>query len=155
MRYAQIAAVVVIVLAVAVAIAAPIGPLPGFFIGGSEAKAPETWQDTSKTHEIRLRVDGTLPRVVVIWVIDHAGELYVVGSADSGWVKMIGEASPVQVRIGDSTYPLNARRATDGLAEIATAYMDKYRPDYPDIVESFPTVEEVNDSWRVFRLDRS
>lgn len=155
MKYVKVAAAVVVVVAVVIAIAAPVGPLPGFIIGGSQTAIPEAWQDTSSTHEIRLGVRGTLPRVVIIWVIDYEGELYVVGGADSGWVTMIGAGSPVQVRIEDNTYDLNARRVTDNLENIVSAYMNKYRADYPDIVESFASVQEVEDSWRVFHLERS
>ena len=85
---------------VVVAVAAPIGPLPGFFIGGEQSAPPASWPDTSGVHEIRLKVPGTLPRVVTIWVIDRGGELHVVGNRDSGWVKMIGQGAPVEMRLG-------------------------------------------------------
>jgi hypothetical protein len=37
---------------------------------------------------------------------------------------------------------------------VLTAYMDKYRADYPDIVNSFPAAEEAKDSTAVFKLSR-
>lgn len=146
-------AVIVVVVAVLV-VAAPVGPLPGFFIGGSQTEAPAQWPDTSATDEIKLKVPGTLPRVVIIWVVEHEQELYVVGAKDSGWVQMIGQQSPVEMRLGDNTYALNATLVTDGWAPILTAYVDKYRPDYPDIVANFPPPEEAEGFAAIFRLNR-
>ena len=100
MRALKIAVPAILALAFLVALVAPIGPMPGLFIGGTSTKVPEQWGDTSNVDEIMLRVPGSLPRVVIIWVIEHGGELHVVGSRDSGWVKMIGAASPVEVRVG-------------------------------------------------------
>ena len=145
---------VLAVLAVLV-VAAPIGPMPGLFIGGSPAAAPAQWPDTSATHEIRLRVPGLLPRVVIIWVIEHGGDLHVVGAKDSGWVRMLGAGAPVEMRLGDETYTLNAAPVTDGWQDVLTAYVDKYRPDYPDIIDGFPTIEEAEGNVVVFRLNRS
>ena len=44
----------------------PIGPLPGFFIGGQPTPVPQTWPETAKVDEILFKVPGILPRVVVI-----------------------------------------------------------------------------------------
>ena len=154
MRFLKIGLGVIAVMAVVVALLAPIGPLPGFIIGGTPATPPATWPDTSKVHEIKLKVPGTLPRVVIIWVIEYAGELYVAGSSDSGWVTRIGNASPVQMRLGDNTYNLTAETVTANQQAILTAYVDKYRPDYPDIVGGFPSVEEAADAFGLFHLKR-
>jgi len=131
---------------------APLGPLPGFFIGGTPTAVPDSWGDTSSTHEIRLKVSGTPPRVVIIWVIQVAGELYVVGSKGSGWVAMLNQGGPVEMRMEDKTYRLNARLMTDNWQTVVEAYMDKYRADYPDIVNSFPSFEEAAGSTAVFLL---
>ena len=98
MKVLKILAVILVVLLLIVAWIAPVGPLPGFFLGGTMREAPAQWGDTSDVHEIRLKVPGTPPRVVIIWVIDFEGELHVVGSRDSGWGKGIGAASPVARR---------------------------------------------------------
>lgn len=140
-------------LIVVVTIAAPIGPLPGLFIGGTATEVPARWPDTSDVHEIRLKVPGTLPRVVIIWVIDHDGELHVVGAPGSGWVSMLGDGGPVQMRLGDETYDLTATRVTDGWQPVLQAYVDKYRPDYPDIVAGFPPMEEAEGQFALFRLE--
>ncbi len=143
-----------VILLVTLAVIAPVGPLPGFLIGGVESTAPKTWPDTSNVHEIKLAVPGTLPRVVTIWVIEYESELFVTGYAESGWVRMLGSGGPVRMRLGDNTYPLLATAVTNNAQPILTAYMDKYRPDYPDIVEDFPSPEEAGDSYAVFKLSR-
>ncbi|MBT7334094.1 MAG: hypothetical protein HN856_06950 [Gammaproteobacteria bacterium] len=135
-------------------IIAPIGPLPGFFIGGTTADVPEKWPDTSAVHEIQLRVPGTPPRVVVIWVIDYAEELYIVGRSASTWVNMIGQAAPVEMRLGENTYSLTASLVSQGWQPMMEAYVKKYAPDYPDIVAGFPAVENAEGEMVVFKLSR-
>lgn len=154
MKALKIALPSLVALLLVLALIAPIGPVPGFFIGGTATEAPARWDDTSNVHQIKLKVPGTLPRVVIIWVIEHGGELHVVGSKDSGWVKMVGSGSPVAVRLGDSTYALNALPVTDGWQQILEAYIHKYRTDYPDIIAGFPTLEEAEGTVAVFRLSR-
>lgn len=152
MKIASIALSILAALLLIYVLAAPIGPAPGFVIGGTETPVPSTWPDTSDVHEIRLKVPGFLPRVVIIWVIDYQGTLYVVGSPESGWTQMIGDASEVAMRLGDNTYKLMATRTNVDLATILTAYGEKYIEDYPDIVSSFPSVEEAVDQVAVFKL---
>ena len=154
MKILKIIAAVALLALVVVALAAPIGPLPGVFIGGEHTAPPASWPDTSGVHEIRLKVPGMLPRVVTIWVIDHEGELHVVGRRDSGWVKMIGQGTPVEMRLGDRTYSLNATPLTEGWQAILEAYVAKYKPLYPEIVAGMPTVAEAKDRV-VFRLSRT
>ena len=150
----KIAVPAILAMLVVVALVAPIGPLPGFLIGGTETAAPESWPDTSGVHEIRLEVPGTLPRVVIIWVIEYDADLYVTGYKTSGWVQMLGEGGPVRMRLGDDTYPLVATAVETDATPILTAYMDKYRPDYPDIVAGFPSPQEAGESYAVFKLAR-
>lgn len=155
MKALKIVPSAILVLLLIGALIAPIGPVPGLFIGGSVTKAPEQWQDTSTVHEVMLRVPGTPPRVVIIWIIEYGGELHVVGSKESGWVTMIGSGSAVELRIGDNTYELNAAAVTSDRNPILEAYAAKYRPDYPDIVASLPSLDEAEDQVAVFRLERS
>ena len=154
MKILKIVAAVALLALVVVAVVAPIGPLPGVFIGGEHTAPPASWPDTSGVHEIRLKVPGTLPRVVTIWVIDHEGELHVVGRRDSGWVKMIGQGTPVEMRLGDRTYSLNATPLTEGWQAVLEAYVAKYKPHYPEIVAGIPPVGEAKDRV-VFRLSRT
>ncbi|MBT5725346.1 MAG: hypothetical protein HOI74_15070, partial [Gammaproteobacteria bacterium] len=106
MKVVKLAAGLLVLLLALLVLITPLGPVPGFFIGGTPTESPETWPDTSAVHEITLAVQGTVPRVVIIWVSEYQDELYIVGSADSGWVNMIGEAAPVEMRLGDNTYSL-------------------------------------------------
>jgi len=147
------AASLVLVIAIVI-IVAPIGPLPGFFIRGTPTEVPAKWPDTSSEHEIMLQVGSGLPRVVIIWMVEHNDDLYVIGATNSGWVQMIGDSSPVRMRLVDSTFDLVAERVTGDLEAIATAYRDKYEADYPEIIEGFPPITEADDSFRIFRLMR-
>ena len=155
MKVLKVALVALPVLLLVLALVAPLGPVPGFFIGGTMAKAPAEWGDTSNLHEIMLRVPGSVPRVVIIWVVQHSGELYVVGSKESGWVAMVGAGSPVEMRLGDNTYSLDASVVDEGWQQILEAYTAKYREDYPDIVDGFPSIDEAQDLVAVFRLNRT
>lgn len=148
-----VAPILGLILAVLV-VATPIGPVPGFFIGGTTAETPATWPDTSSLHEVKLRVEGALPRVVIIWVVDVEGELYIVGETGGGWVSMIGNSAPVQVRVEDKTYSVTANLINEGWEPLMEAYVEKYTPDYPDIVAGFPTIEEAKGRISVFHLNR-
>ncbi|MEQ8859092.1 MAG: hypothetical protein RIC56_10615 [Pseudomonadales bacterium] len=154
MRIVRILLLVALVAVVLLVIAAPIGPVPGVFIGGAPTEAPAQWPDTSSVDEIRLRVPGVLPRVVIIWVIEYGGDLNVVGASDSGWVRMIGTGSPVDMRLGDETYALEAVPITEDWEPVLNAYVEKYRADYPEIIAGFPEIEEARGQVAVFRLER-
>lgn len=155
MKVIKLLLMALVPLAIIVAILAPIGPLPGFRIGGEPAPAPAEWPDTSDVHEIKLKVPGTLPRVVIIWVVEHDKELHVVGAADGGWVRRLGQGKPVEMRLNDKTYSLNAVRKDENLEPILTAYVEKYKADYPDIVAGFPSLADGVDQFAVFTLNRS
>ena len=149
----KIASSILLLLVVSFIWLAPIGPVPGLFIGGTESIAPESWGDTSSVHEIRLKVNGgSLPRVVIIWMVQVEDRLYIVGSKESGWVSMLGQGGPVEMRIGSDTYRMNASVVTENWQLILERYQDKYRPDYPDIVSGFPSIEEAAHTISVFNL---
>ena len=131
----------------------PIGPMPGFFIGGQPTPVPKAWPDTSKVDEILLKVPGILPRVVIIWVVQVDSALYVVGSRSSGWVQRIADGANVEMRLSGNTYALAAVPIRQELERVVNAYKNKYRADYPDIVAGFPALEEAGDQFGVFRLD--
>ena len=154
MKILKIAAPTLILAFIILAWLAPIGPMPGFFIGGSAADTPATWGDTSTTDEIRLEVQGNVPRVVIVWVVQVGGDLHVVGSKDSVWVKKLGQGGAVRLRMGANTYSLDASLVTEGWEPVLEAYVNKYRPNYPDIVNSFPPLDEAAATTAVFRLSR-
>ena len=151
-RSKKILAASLVLLALFV-VAAPIGPVPGFFIGGKQAPVPEVWPATADVDEIRLQVPGTPPRVVVIWLVQIEGVIYVVGNVSSGWVQRIGEQATVAMRLNGSTYKLKATRTRENTAAIVRAYKDKYRADYPDIVAGFPSEQEALEKYAVFQLN--
>ena len=126
MKVWKIGVSLVVVILFALVVRLPIATTPGFFIGGSASSAPVTWADTSSTHEIKLRVEGTIPRVVIIWFVEIDNELYIVGETDSGWVSMLGNSGLVQMRLEDSTYPLQADVVTSGEEEILQKWLGKY-----------------------------
>lgn len=154
MKALKIVAVVIVVLLPILAVLAPIGPLPGFFIGGEETPVPESWGETRSIDEVRLKVQGAIPRVVIIWVIQYDGDLFVVGNRTSGWVQMLGQGGAVSLRLEDKVYGLNAMRMEQGWEPVMQAYVDKYKTDYPDIVAGFPELENAGDVIAVYRLVR-
>ena len=154
MKILKISVPLFFLLLIVFVLVAPIGPLPGVLIGGIESEPPLDWGDTLSVHEITLEVPGPLPRVVIIWVAQSLGELYIVGSKDSGWVSMLGEGGPVRMRMDDKTYSLNGTLIETGWKQAMETYVAKYRPHYPEIVEGFPAVEEAGRSIAVFRLTR-
>ena len=80
------------------------------------------------------------------------GALYVVGKSASSWVQRLGDGAAVEMRLSGNTYTLNAVPVTEDLERAFSAYKDKYRPNYPDIVAGFPTLAEAGDQFGVFRL---
>ncbi|MCY4265494.1 MAG: DUF2255 family protein [Gammaproteobacteria bacterium] len=133
---------------------APIGPLPGFFIGGVATEVPAVWEDTNDLHEVKLRVDGIFPRVVTIWMVQLDNQLYVIGGAENTWVSMLDEGGPVKLRITDATYDLFATRISEEQIQVARAYHEKYREDYPDIIEGMGSPDEMLAGIIVYRLAR-
>ena len=153
-RLVMIGSPVLLIVALVVVAMAPIGPLPGFFIGGEPTPVPEEWGNTLDVDVIELEVaTGALPRVVVIWMVQFDGDLHVVGSNDSGWVSGIGAGSPVRLKMHGKTYSLIASRLSgDAWTAALEAYRDKYIADNPGIFENFPSVDEARETVAVFRL---
>ncbi|MEM8766856.1 MAG: hypothetical protein AAGE43_05400 [Pseudomonadota bacterium] len=155
-RWLKIALALILLPGIVVAIAAPIGPLPGFRLGGSEAAAPERWSTESLPDEVRLaNYSGLLPHVVIIWVVEHNDSLFVVGDSASSWVQGTSASPDVDLRIGDAVYAMRADRLpTDHpvLVDVLQAYIDRYKADYPDIIASFPPMEEFSQGGAVFQL---
>ena len=58
------------------------------------------------------------------------------------------------MRLEDNTYALNATAVTSDWEPILTAYVDKYRPEYPEIVGGFPALDEAEGLFAIFRLER-
>ena len=146
--------IVLIVIVIGVAVAAPLGPLPGFRLGGSAASAPEQWP-TRLPDEVRLaNYSGALPHVVIIWVVETDNKLYVIGDPASTWVQGVTDSPEVRLRIEDSVYEMTAERLNPGPMHIFQTYIDRYKDDYPEIIASFPPPEQFAGSAAVFELTR-
>ena len=154
MKVWKIGLSLVAVVLIALVVRLPIATTPGFFIGGSTSSAPVTWADTSSTHEIKLRVEGTIPRVVIIWFVEIDNELYIVGETDSGWVSMLGTGGLVQMRLENSTYPLQANIVNSGGDEILHEWLGKYEADYPEFVNTSAS-EDFLEYSSIYRLSRT
>ncbi len=147
-----IASIVGIALLV-IAVAGPIGPVAGVRIGGEPTAVPASWSSTPLPDEVLLKTSGSLlPWVVTIWIIGDADALYVFGAADSSWVKNALADPLVELRIHDRTYALKATPLNPPDPAIYQKYIDRYAPDYPDIVAGMPKADEVEGVGTVFRL---
>jgi hypothetical protein len=144
---------VLVAALVIVAIAAPIGPMPGLRIGGSVTDVPAAWTAAELPDEILFGTyDGALPYVVTIWIVASGGGLYVVGDPASTWVEKATSTSEVKVRIHDAVYEMRARRMPPGRVDVLQAYVDRYKDDYPEIIDGFPPVPELAQSSALFEL---
>lgn len=153
MKVFKIVLGVLLAALVVAGIAAPIGPMPGLLIGGTAAEVPASWGDTRPIHEIKLQKgEGPVGRTVIIWTVQVDGDMYVLGSKDSGWTQGIGAGGPVRMQMEGNLYELKATPVTEGQAGILEAWLDKYKADYPEIVEGFPSVEEGVRGSSLFRL---
>ena len=144
-------------LLVVAACAAPIGPVPGFLIGGSLANVPDTWGNTLPIHEFQLQVgNGPIGRTVLIWTVQMDGDLYVLGQKDSRWTQAIGPSGPVRLSMDGSLYELTATAVEGGSTKSAVtgAWLRKYEPHYPDLVAGFGTPAEGARKSTIFRLTR-
>ena len=137
-RWLKLTLVSVLIIALAIPVVGPIGPVPGLFIGGQAANAPNQWGELP--HEVLLQTQGgLLPRVVTIWVVEYEQDLYVFGQNGSGWVEATRKDGNIRLRIEDKTYNLHAQAVTEFDEAIYQAYVERYQADYPEIVAGFPT----------------
>ena len=153
MKILKIGFSLILVGLVTLLISLPIATTPGFFIGGIASAAPTTWGNTSSIHEIKLRVPGVIPRVVIIWFVEIDNDLYIVGETNSGWASMLSEGGPVKLRLQDSTYPLQARLVNSSKDEILMAWQGKYRKDYPNFFSTSQSKDFLEYS-SIYRLSR-
>ena len=120
--------------------------------GGNPAAAPASWSAVTLPEEVKLATDsGLWPYVVIIWIVEADDRLYLVGAPDSTWVQNATRSPEVKLRMGDDVYDLKATRV-DGRVEILERYVDRYREDYPDIIASFPPMEEFAAGAALFEL---
>ena len=154
-RWLTYVLVVLIVLGLGVALAAPIGPMPGFRLGGDSATPPAEWSSVALPEEVRLATYASaLPHVVIIWVVESNNRLYLVGAPDSTWVEGATQSADVRLRIGNEAYDMRAARLETGRRDIVQKYIDRYKDNYPDIIAGFPPIEEFSQGAAIFELVR-
>ena len=154
-RWLAYVLIALIVLVLGVALAAPIGPMPGIRLGGSPASAPAQWSSLDLPEEVRLATSaGMLPHVVIIWVVESDNRLYVIGAPDSTWVEGATRSADVRLRIADNVYDMRATRIESGRQDIFQMYIDRYKDNYPDIIASFPPIEEFSRGGALLELVR-
>ena len=144
---------ILVVTLIVLALAAPIGPMPGLRIGGTAAQAPTSWAAAELPDEVLFATyDGPLPYVVTIWIVESGGSLYVVGDPESTWVRKANSTSDVKVRIDDAVYEMRATRMPPGRIDVLEAYVNRYKDDYPEIINSFPPLPELAQGSALFEL---
>jgi hypothetical protein len=148
--------VLALLLAAGVALAmAPIGPMPGVWLGGTATAAPADWRTVELPMTVQLKTSGgLLPRVVNIWIVEADNELYVFGARDSGWVQAALQDPAVTLRMGDAAYALNAVAAEDRAPAAYVRYLDRYRADFPELVGDLPADSADFEGGAAFRLAR-
>ena len=153
MNIPKISVIVLIVIGLVVLYSAPIGPMPGIFIGGTPTAVPEQWGETQHIHEIQLQAgEGPMARTVIIWVVDIDEDLHVVGTKGTGWVSAVGDGGPVRIQMAGSLYDLQATQVVHDKRRVTTAWVEKYKTDYPEIVSGFPQTDEALETTAVFKL---
>ncbi len=151
-RWLTISIAAVVIVVAGLAVVAPIGPLPGVWLGGRSVPPPDDWSALDLPQTVQLQtVGGLLPRVVNLWIVQHDADLYVLGNPASGWVQAATANPMVALRIGDSAYTLRAQRVQ--AAGAYAAYRRRYQADFPDLVASLPPPEAAS-TVAIFRLVR-
>ena len=152
-RWLTYVLIALFVLGLGVALAAPIGPMPGIRLGGNQTTAPVQWSSVTLPEEVQLATStGTLPYVVIIWVVESDNRLYVIGAPDSNWVENATRSPDVRLRIGDNAYDMRATRIQTGRQDIYQMYIDRYKDNYPEIIASFPPIEEFSQGAALLEL---
>ena len=74
MKAIKIGLSLLLVALIVAAWAAPLGPVPGFVIGGTATEVPASWGETRSSHEICLQIgEGPVGRTVIIWMVQFDG----------------------------------------------------------------------------------
>ena len=152
-RWLTVILIATVVLVFGLALAAPIGPMPGIRLGGTAATPPDQWSSMTLPEEVRLATSaGFLPHVVIIWVVEDDNRLYLIGAPDSAWVEGATQSPDVRLRIGDNAYDMRATRIAAGREDMFQKYIDRYKDNYPEIIASFPPIEEFSQGAALFEL---
>jgi hypothetical protein len=99
---------------------------------------------------VRTLFGGWLPQVHYIWGVGVDDAVYAMAVPDASWRARLYDDPNVLLRVGDGYYSLTATQVNDaGQIQAAfDAYMDKYGPQFEEILGRPPTIEDVTDLIR-------
>lgn len=107
----------------------------------------------NRTDELRIsgrRADGSLRKPVIIWMVTHAGELYVrsANGPDAAWFRGTQVAGLGHITAGGVDEDVSFSRATAVDDELDAAYAAKY-PSWRSAVESITSPAARSTTLRV------
>ena len=117
-------------------------------LSGEEGVPPEDWSELASEETFQLEARPEDPYSVNIWAVGIGRDVYIgTGPDGTNWSAHIEEDPRVRLRVGETLYPLLARRVTDReeRTQVAAAYAEKYGLDRDE--------NWVKDAL-VYRLDR-
>ena len=130
----------------------PMGPVPGFALGGEEQPAPDDFafvQDHDLI-QIRTHFGGWLPQVHHIWGVGVDNGIYAIAVEGASWRARIDEDPNVLLRVGDAHYQLTATSVDDvvEVQRVFDAYIEKYGSQLEEILGRPGTIEDMSDLIR-------
>ena len=120
----------------------------GGALSGEEEAPPEDWSELESEETFQLEARPEDPYSVNIWAVGIGRDVYIgTGPDGTRWSGYLEEDPRVRLRVGETLYPLLARRVTDRdeRRQVAAAYAEKYELDRDE--------NWVKDAL-VYRLDR-
>lgn len=138
------------------AFTAPYERFPGVVIGGELTAPPDDWRSVNHGGVELLKLGGFPPFVIrIVYSADEGGIITATRPDGGYWAgRMRGSADPHGwIRIGDSTYSLNAREI---VGEARIPYLESYGRKngipmgYDFRGEIVPGVNEPLYTWEVF-----
>ena len=108
---------------------------PGVWLGGAASSAPGDWSDVNEFRVAKLATYSPFPYVVTVGYAGSESGLYVMAVPDSTWLERFRAEPRVEMRIGESRYPLTGVEIQDP-QEIRLA-LAVYSEKYQDWLDSY------------------
>ena len=108
---------------------------PGVWLGGAASGAPGDWSDVNEFRVAKLATYSPFPYVVTVGYAGSESGLYVMAVPDSTWLERFRAEPRVEMRIGESRYPLTGVEIQDP-QEIRLA-LAVYSEKYQDWLDSY------------------
>lgn len=134
----------------ATACGAPIGPIAGGELQGTEMPWPRDWTFTDDIENVLLETNPDDPYSVTVWGVSSANAFYVAGaSRDSRWVQNMLHNAQVTLSVDGNLYVGRASRVIDAqeLRRVGDAFTAKYDIDTSETSSFF------EDGGIIFRLN--